>query len=320
MAIESLFERASIYPCRIGDLTFNQISEVQVSPSVSKHEITPGGAIDRAHIATAYAEPTVKVTTGDFDNVFPSVSAATGYSSDTQAIAPTAASIFQYQRRIDGGIFDAVGNATHHVLTGGKGFTLIESIRAEQDSLEGAQCDLMHYALSLDGQEEPLIHTNDALALTPTFHNTYHLGPVWIGASEAQWYGIQSVSVRPGLVYQVKRGSGCPFASIGSIVARNPEISIRLNDMDNGWTRDAMDNLFHNAVTGSTSINVFLWRSEHGGARRPQGNAEHIRIKGTYGEEDAESISVSRIDDATLELKFRITAASLTVTEAVALP
>jgi hypothetical protein len=309
------FDRYSIYPCRIGDIELTQIHDVRISPNSNKSEITPGGGIDRQHIATAHSEPTVKILTSDFETVFANVDIGTGYCSNTDS-AETAASIFQFQRREDCGTFDGAGNATHQVATGQKGFTACESIHAEQDSLEGAQIDLNHWALSEDGYIEPLEFSKIALELTTTFVSLYHLGPVYLNA--VQWLGVQNITVRPGIVYQEKRMSGNPFAQIGSIVARNPEILIRFNDLDTNFTGGNLSNLFHNA--NNETLHIYLWHSLHGGSRSPLANNVHVHISANYSEMTPDTVSVARIDDTIMEAKFRVTQGPLVLALAQAIP
>jgi hypothetical protein len=152
--------------------------------------------------------------------------------------------------------------------------------------------------------------------MVPTFAHLYHLGPVYLGAD--QWIGVQSVSIRPGLSYVVKRGSGNPFAAIGSIVERKPEITIRFTDVNANFTAAGLHNLFHNAF--NSSLVCWLWRSRHGGSRITGVNAEHISITADLGDMTPDSVAVSRIDDTLMEAKFRVISAGLALAVDQAFP
>ena len=296
------FNRYGIYVARVGDVLLRQLGAADVRPGSQKTEVIPGGAVDRAAVITAYADPMISLQTADFA-CLATLSLTAGYPATTAASA-NAASLVQFQDRADGGLF----GSTPYVLTTAKSFTAVDEIRAEQDSTEGALISLKQYALSLDGIAAPFALSQASLTSTPSYGSLMYLGPVWIGdvaSTPTQIKGIQSVSIKPGLIYKHKRAEGEPFAQRGSIIARLPEIAIRLDDV--GATYTNLLSLFGKDITASIRLNCYFQAGVHGGTRVAKATTSHYRLTAQTGECSTESISVQKVDDATIELVMRPT-------------
>jgi len=304
------FNRFGVYPARFGDIALNQIMGTGVRPASTKTEKIVGGDVDRSAVITAYADPMITCRTCDFDGLFAGgnvVSITAGYAVDVIG-AGTAATLVQHQKRIDGGTFVAAGNAEHYQLGSDKGFLLIDEISAEQDSITGAEVSLQYYALSDDGINEPIVPGLAALVNAPAFSGQWYLGPVLLGdlsGAPTQLAGVQRISIRPGLQYQHKRADGVPFACIGSIVARKPEIRVTVNTLDTA----AFSTLFHNATTEANGLagHFYFQKGVHGGSRIAKNVANHYRVDAATGDATFESFEVRELDDTTSELIFRPT-------------
>ena len=315
----SVFQRYGIFPARIGDILFRQLGSASLSPGNTVSEPIPGGAIDRSAVITAYADPVSRLQTTDIQSILvgtpttASVSLLTGYAFDTVGTppgspAPTATTLLQHQARVDGGVFDALAN--HFTITSSKGFAQIDSITASQDDATGVKADLSVWHLSADGIAVPATAAaNSSLTSTPLFTALWYLGPVTLGvpASAPVWLkSIQSVTIRTGLQYTVKRGEGHPYASIGSIIKRTPEIRIRLHDAEEWYTKlsPALHGL---ALTGALRVNCYLQKGIHGSTRVPYATAEHMNIYAATGALDPQDFSVTGEDDLGIDLLIRPT-------------
>ena len=313
----SVFQRFGLFPARIGDILFRQLGSASLSPANSTSEPVPGGALDRSAVITAFADPVSRLQTTDIQSILATaavpISLTAGYAFDTVGTppgsgAPTASTLLQHQARLDGGTFDTAAN--HFTITSTKGYAHCEAITATQDDTNGVTADLSVWHLSADGIAVPATAAaNASLTSTPLFTALWYLGPVTLGVPGAGpvWLqSVQSVTIRPGIAYTVKRGDGHAFASIGSITRRMPEIRIRLHDAEEWYTK--MSPALHGlALTGALRVNCYLQKGLHGGTRVPYATAEHMNIFAATGAEHPEDFSVSREDDLGIELLIRPT-------------
>lgn len=314
--------RQSLFPARLGDISLLQLDSVEISTNQTKAIKIPGGSIDPWAIITAYADPVVRLTTNDLDSLLgeqtPKVDLLNGYAVDTAAGTPTLSSLFQYQQRSDGGTFDASNNDI--AITSTKGFAYIEEISAMQDDPEGARATVQYAALSPTGQSSPLsIAGAHTLVGTPTFNSAFFLGPVLVGTvgSGTKIEGITGVTVRPGIDYRVKRSSGAPYATIGSIHERRPEIRLKCADLGAVYTNLA--SFFGQAISGtSTQIACYFQCGQHASTRVAYATTSHIRVLAATGEWSPDSYSVSGSDDVNAEIVIRPTSMSYARTVAIA--
>lgn len=303
----SFFDRSSLYPARFGDLLLRQIFDVGMSTENTKTRKIVSGNVDPSTVITAFADPMVSLRTADFDGVFGGiapniVSITDGYAVSTAAGQAT--TIIQYQTREDGAVFKAAGLPNHIVLTNQKGFLLPRDIVAEQDSVEGANIGLEYYALSEDGFVKPLIEALTTLTSTPNFSGIWYLGPVLLGSTFAdQLLGIQTVRINPGITYQPKRAEGEPFAEVGSIISREPEIKITTCDIVD-WNAK-LGELFGLAMTSSLQVHTFFQKGIHGGRREDYTQPLHYRVSATLGDITPDDIQVQNLEDGRMEITVR---------------
>lgn len=312
--------RYSIYVARIGDILLRQIDSVSVRTQQTKTEVVLGGAVDRSAIITAIAEPTLDFRTGDLDTLLASeakIDIQTGYRVDTVNVTTTAATLVQYQQRVDGGVFSASTTA-HYQITSTKGFAAIEEIVAEQDSKEGAKAHVTYWALSTDGLVAPLsiAQTTSGLTSTPLFGGQFYLGPILFGAigSGVKMTGVKRIRVRPGIEYRVKRSDGSVYGDIGSIHTRKPEIAFQVENVDEFYTR--LTAFFGAGVPSNTAF--YLQKGASNSTRVAYATTSHIRFVATTGEWSPDTIEVQESDDAGIEIIFRPLTLSVTCGVAIA--
>jgi len=306
----SFFDRHSLYPARFGNIVLKQMFDVGMTTENSKTRKIVAGRLDPSVVITAFADPMVTIRTNDFDGVFAGggdvVSIINGYDVNVLGGPQTNSTLIQYQTREDGATFKAAGNPDHIVLTNQKGFLLPRDISAEQDSIEGASIGLDYYALSEDGFVKPLIESKTTLTSVPTFSGIWYLGPVILGASFTdQLLGIQSVRVNPGITYQPKRAEGEPFAEVGSIISREPEIKITTCDIKS-W-ESLLGELFGLALTSTIQVQVYFQKGIHGGRREDYDQALHYRVTAVTGDITPDEIQVTQLEDSRLEITLRVT-------------
>jgi hypothetical protein len=302
----SVFDRWQLYPARVGEVVIAQIGLGSLSPNAEKAEIIPAGMLDRAFVGTAFAEPSVRFRTGSFLSLFggggKEIKIDVGYAHTTTD--PTA--YMQVQRRVDGGTLGVITDVEHRQFVSTKGFVCVDSVVAEQDSKTGAIIELLYYALSPDGITNPLsFPAASALNGTPAFDSIHFLGPVWIGdpaGSPNKLKSVQKVEVRPGIKYQVKRDGGEPFAVIGSIVQRMPEIRINLSDPNEIYSRLTPDLFGFNV---NTFVNCYFQKGVQGGRRVANATAQHERLYASTAEGQIEGVSAQDQDDGTVDLVIR---------------
>ena len=304
----SPFDRYAIYPARLGSLLFQQIDEAHLRPQSNKSEVVVGGALDRSAVITAFGEPVWTVKTADLGAVLAGISLTGGYPWDTSAPLSTSASLLQFEKRADGGAFIAAGSSVHHLASMIRGWACIEEISATQDSIEGASAQLTGVALSEDGETAPINWLAlQALTSTPAYGALYYLSKVMVGTgSPVELAGVQSVRIRPGIKFLVKRASGMTWAIAGAIVARKPEITLQLSDPGPWYT------LFGPSTLGldlaSLKVNCYFQKGLHGGNRVARATTAHVSIYAATGDETPDNMGVTGVEnDLGLELTIRPT-------------
>lgn len=311
----SAFERFGLYAARIGDNVLEQLDSVRLMPNNRKTEITPGGLLTRKAIVNAVTDPEIRTRTRDLVGLFTGSYAfgiSTGYAATTEGSA-NAASIFQGQRRLEGGTYEGTGQSKHFVATVNKSFSFIEELRAEQDSITGAVAEVITYPLSTDGQTAPLTYTAiGTLSLTPDYNSVFYLGPVWIdvGGTEVLIAGAQSVTLRPGMRVVCKRADGDAYPQKCAIYEQQPELRISTVDLATIYTH--MSAGFHGRAF-AVGITAYLQKGQHGGVRVAKATEEHIRLDLATSVMDLESIGFEGQEDGSGELVIRgLSAMSLT--------
>jgi hypothetical protein len=298
--------RWGVYPSRMGDVLLRQIEGVTINTGQTKSEPIPGGALDRSAIITALAEPTVRFRTGDLDGLWASsakVDLQVGHRVDTVNATTTAATLLQFQRRVDGAGFNS-GATVHYQITSTKGFAYVDELVAEQDSQEGAMVDVAYAALSTDGLVSPLSIAQDSAGLTssPLYSGTWFLGPVMVGTvgSATALEGITRVRVRPGIEYRVKRSDGAVYGNVGMIHSRKPEVFFRVENVDEFYSRIA-------AFFGASipTVAFYLQKGAGNSTRVPRATASHVRFVASSGEWSPDSFEVAGQDDVGVEIVFR---------------
>lgn len=310
-------ERYGIFPARFGDIVLRQVHAVEVRTGNSKSEPIPGGAIDRAAIITAFAEPMITCRSTDMTGLFggsPFVGVSSGYRVGVADAYSTNGTLIQYQRRVDGSTFSQT-NTEHLLLTSNKGWLGLDEITAEQDSLIGAEASLNYWCLAPDPVTPPLTINRDVSGLTstPNFNGLWYLGPCYLGTvgSNNQIYGVRRVSIKPNLEYRPKRSDGGPWATHGAIHSRKSEITLSIDKASEAYEK--FSGLFGNLVSAS-ALTVFLQKGSPGGTRIAYNTGSHIKIVGSAGDNTVDQFSVTNEDDVTIEVTYRATTALVLTT------
>jgi hypothetical protein len=298
--------RYSIYPSIFNTggtpLTLNNVSSVRPSTGVSQLIARAGGAVTRAAVGTAFADPRVSFTTRDLATILGAVSLTSG-------LAITSASLLQYQLRADGGTF--AGGSSHIALRSHKGFLYPTSIRATQDQTDGVPVDLDYMVLD-DGTNAVLeILSAQALSGSPAVTDIFYLGPVVVEG--VQLTGVRETSVTPGIGYETIRTDGSPYPTEGSITSVNQEMRVTSVNLAGLAARG----LFGEAI--STGVTFYFQRGLHGGDRRAFGDAVHLSITAATGYYDFQEIPVEQGGDALPTLSILPTG-SLAINTATTIP
>jgi len=318
-----IFSRYGVFPLRIGDLAFLQVHSSAIEFANTKSEPIIGGLVDRSDVITSHADPVVRFATCSIDDVFNPAGGedllVDGYAADTGASSPTAQTLINLAIRLDGGVFDAVGNATHQTYTNEKGFLYIDSLTASQDDPMGAVCNMAYHPLSLTGEatDIPLVRTTATLTLTPTYDKTWYLGDAYIGTitgtgptwtATNQIVGIQSLTVNSGISYSIKRGSGDAFACVGSIVERRPTIQFTTCDLAGLITADAsFAQGFGGDIDSGTKFQFWLREGLSGGRRAADATSQSLIIYVSTGDCTKDTVNVQQTGDAEYTVTVRPT-------------
>lgn len=268
--------RHGLYTASLEGLTVDQISGCQVSTGVSNLVRTAGGALDPGIVNVSFADPTVRITTADLNTVMTSATLSAGLDI-------TSAAEFQFQKRASGGTF--ASGTSHITINATLGFFYVESITVTQDTTTGAELNgtfVAHY----DGTNDPLtISTSQAIVNSPALNNVYHLGGVKIGTTQIP--GVQSLTIDTGIRYETRRADGEPYARIGSIMARNPSITLTTIQLDEASTYG----LFGSAL--SSTLTCYFQEAAAGGTRTAQATTNHIAVTASAGELHATDVGVT---------------------------
>jgi hypothetical protein len=309
--------RFSIYPFTSTGLTLRQLDSFNYASNEKKAEIIPGGAVDRLHIATGYAEPTFNLTTRDLLAAFGVLSPASGLRT-TNAIAYA-------QRRADASTFNA--SAVHRSYTMAKLDIIPRTLVASQNDTDGAVLTVDIHAL-FDGTNEPVALAENvdlsAASIPPHFNSRYFLGPVFYGptASKVLLTNIERVEIDFGLNYSKKGFNGSAFPTEGSIITREPIIKVTSTNL----AQERLKNIISRGCEddGSSGLRIYFQRGAGCDDRVAAATAEHIRFAAPYYEWTTESISLQGNEDGTVTYTYRprgtsISNAAMTVTLGVAI-
>lgn len=268
------------------DLT--QVDSWSLKPNQQRANIIPGGSIDPAHIGIASAQPTISLTTRDFSTLFASASISAGLSC-------TESSTFIAQKRADGATFTAAATSGHITLTAAKGFYYPTTISASQDDTDGAQVEGDFIPLWNTTTDPVVLNADQAINAfsAPAFSSRYFLGPVYHAGSEIA--GVTSISVDTGIRYEAKAFSGDPFPTVGSIITREPRLSITVADID---AADSLTTLFGSAIT--TGLIIYLQKGVTSGTRVAVSTEEHVKITAASGDWSLDDASISGNDDGSV--------------------
>lgn len=302
----STFDRYSIYPSRFGGLVLRDMTDFNWRSATNKSVVIPGGDLHPRAIVNCCADPMATFRTKDF-TALGTVNVQTGYGVDTET---TAATLLQFQNRVDGAAFATANNSSHVVGTSNKGFLHCTEISAQQDDVQGAQLSMEYVLMSADGVTDPITWSGSGdLTSTPSYVGIWYLGPVYIGtagSSTSQVKGIQSVNIRTGIVFRAPRADGSVYPQNGSVYSIVPEIRIRTLDVY-ALTNFLTSPFGHAFANPSTSYLFYFQKGIHGGSREPRASSVHYLVTATTGDDTTDSISVQQIDDAVSEVIIRPT-------------
>lgn len=295
--------RHGIFPATFDSLELTQLLDFAIRSGNTKAIITPGGMIDPKAVITAMADPEIALSTGNL-GVLSSV-------SPTAGLAVTSAGTVRFQKRVDGGTFAT--STAHVTVSSSKGFLYPTRLTAQQDDAAGARLELLYKPLSSSGLAVPLtVNTsvNFDSAEPPAFVNQYFLGPLYIGGSEVT--GLTGVTIDFGINYQPIRAGGDVFAQEGSIIARNPSITVTLLKT----AQLATQGLFGTAYT-STGVACYFVQGVHGSTRTAYASTAHVKIASVTGDMTADDVSVAGETDATISYMIRPSGATPTLAVSV---
>lgn len=270
-------------------LNLKQITGHEISMQRSLTEVLAAGLVERSSVIESHSDPMVRITSADLTTIIGAISPSIGLSC-------TGGATFRGQTRLQGGVFDTA--ATHVTYTSQLGWIGINSISASQDDLKGAVCELSYYPL-WDGTNNPLVYTGTVAAfagIDPAFNSQFYLGPVYLGSTQLE--GVRSVSINFGMEFRPKRADGDPYARIGAIYIRRPEISINFEKLAN----NATVGLFSSNYTGN-DIKCYFWKGSSGGVRTAVANASHCKVTAAEGTWGSESVAFSEEEDQSLTVK-----------------
>jgi hypothetical protein len=302
------FNRYSIYAADLGGILLTDISDQGVRSNSRRSIVIPGGSVHPRAVVLCCADPVLQLSTKDLAGLFggsPAIGSSFGYGVDTAAASPTDPAILQFQRRTDGGTFEAAGDLDHVVGTVNKGFLHVTDITAAQDDVNGVRVSLDFNLLSADGLTQPVTFSNAAvLTGLPAFDGIWYMGPVRIGThggSTTLLPGVQRTVVRPMIAFRNPRGDGQVFATNGSIHSIPAEI--RITTADFGSTSWILNNMFgQDQAAAGGNFNIFYWKGVHGGARVAAATAVHYMVTAATGATFTEDVSVREIEDGMAEI------------------
>ncbi len=308
------FDRYSIYGANLGGILLRDLFDLSVLSNTKKSIVIPGGDVHPRAIVTCCADPVLRMSTKDLNALFagnPKIQLVSGHRVHSGGAEGTTTGLFQFQKRADGGTFEASNTNSHIVMQNSKGFVYLESIAASQDDERGVTATINYAAHSVDGEASPFSvfdPTQLSATVSPLFGSIFYLGPVRIGqvgGSLANLPGVRSWSLRAGIDYRSPRADGKVFAQNGSINAIVPEITIETLDCS---AVDAfLTSFFARGFTTGSAFNFFLRKGVHGGLREADASAVHFLIVANTGENQTDEITVQGPEDGMLRLTVRPT-------------
>ena len=279
--------RHSLYPATFndgGDNDLTQMNGFGIRPNSQVAAITPGGALDRAHVGLSSASPVCTFTTRVLAGFF-------GWDANipTLGLNCTGGATFRLQRRADGGAF-ATG-ANHETYTSTQGFLRPVTLSCSQTDTDGAMLSC-EYTPTWDGSTRPLVHNTTVdftLAPAPAFSSRFFCGPVYHNA--VQIPSIEGWSYDFGINYTPRAFDGNAFAKEGSIITRSPALTITTADQSVGAAIDA----FMSAV--NTSFAAYLQKGASSTDRVAALTAQHVKVTISAGEWHLDEASVQGNED-----------------------
>lgn len=270
-----------------------QLDGWSFTPGASVGEITPGGAVDRAHIGLSSANPSFGLQTRDLLTVFGAMTPAT--------VLCVTAAIFRAQLRAECSTFATGTNHLSHSVP--KGTIIPRSINASQTDVDGVSMQL---------EMLPLFNGTDAIVsaagsqdydavTTPAFVSRYYMGPIYINGTIVP--NLESWGVDFGINYQTKAFNGSPYPTEGSIITRKPVISLTGSDL----AIQAAQNLFLRSAAGA--IAIYAQAGTAGSDRVAAGTGGHVKITASAGAISGQNTSITGNDDGTVTLQIMPTAA-----------
>ena len=306
-------KRFSLYPATLAytasTTNLQQLESLRFTPNARRAVIIPAGAVDRAHVGIASADPMLTLGTRDLTMFFGAVSGTTGLRLAVNGASTF--STFRFQERSDAGTFES--GSTHETYTIREGFIRPTELSASQDDENGALLTAEVTAL-WDGTNDPIIRATGvdfSGAPSPAFTSRFFLGPVYHNGSQID--GVVRSSVQFGINFQARRFNGDPYPRLGSIVTREPVLTFTIAKMD----EVSALNMFGRSVT--SSFVFYYWKGVADATRVAVGTTVHTKISCTAGHIGDDSISVQGNDDGSVDITVLPTS-SLSVSVASAIP
>jgi|LakMenE18May11ns_1017448.scaffolds.fasta_scaffold9816077_2 hypothetical protein len=289
--------RFSIYPFVSAGLELRQLDSFSYASNERKAEIIPGGAVDRLHVATGYAEPTFNLVTRDLMQAFGVLTPS--------SILRTTNGIAYVQKRADGGTFNA--SNVHRSYTMAKLDIVPRTLVASQNDTDGAVLTVDVHAL-FDGTNEPVALAENVTlpALSaPIFNSRYFMGPVYYGPSLGRTLldNVERVEIDFGIGYSKKGFNGSAFPTEGSVITREPIIKVTSTDL----LAERLKNIISRGCEddSGSGLRIYFQRGAGCDDRVAAATADHLRITAPFYEWTTESINIQGNDDGTVTYTFR---------------
>lgn len=288
------------------ELDFYQLGAVSVNPNPTHTEEFVSGLVYRQATILSHADPHISIRTADFDTI----AAVVGLQLGLKCYGGN--SVFQAQKRADGGVFAGLG--TNTLLTCTKGFLTMDSISARQDDVQGAHMGLTFQPL-WDGTNEPIAQTiaQNLSAAVPAFISQYYLGKLFYQGVQIE--GVQGFQLSTGVRFVPKRADGDPWARKGSIVQIAPVLQVML---DGTMVNSATTSFFNHSTIGG-NIDIYLRKGAHGGSRVLDATTVHIRLRFAAGSSNISRHEGEGLNDCMWDWVFR-PHNDLALTTGVAIP
>lgn len=294
--------RYSMYSFSSSALTLRQMDGQSFRMNAVKSAITPGGAIDRAHVGLSRANPRGVIQTRDLATVFAAVSPST--------VLPFTSGVMRLQKRAEAGTFATSTN--HETIDVARGVIIPRNISAAQNDDQGASLDLDIVAL-YDESNAIVDRTGSvdfSAVSTPTFVSRYFLGPIYINSVIVP--NIERVSIDFGINYGAKGFNGSPYPTEGSIITRAPMITFTSSNA----SIDTSLGLLTRALAGTLA--VYLQKGASNSDRVAAGTGGHCKLSWSAGEWCTDEIAVSGNDDGTSNFTVMPTSeAAVTLTSTI---